>query len=345
MNRGLICAALAAAVLAVGCGSGGGTASNTTGGTSGSTGSTGSGSSGKQLTIAVIPKGSTHEYWKSVHQGAEQAAKELGVNIIFKGPLKEDDRDSQVTEVDDFVTKHVDGIVLAPLDEHALVGPVNEATGAGIPVLIIDSALDGGKTVSFVATDNEKGGEMAGDYLGKILNGKGKVVMLRYEAGSASTEAREAGFLKAIAKYKGITIVSDNQHGGATVDSAQTASESLLAPYRQANGSLGIDGIFCPNESTASGMLLVLEQNNWAGKVKFVGFDSSDQLIKGLKAGHIDGLIVQNPVKMGYLGVKMLVDSIHGKTVDAHVDTGATLVTPQNMTQPDIAKLIAPPTD
>ncbi len=298
---------------------------------------------GKRLRIAVIPKGSTHVFWKAVHAGADDAAKELGnVDVIWKGPLKEDDRESQVKTVEDFVTNKVDGIVLAPLDKTALKGPVSEATKSDIPVLIIDSALDGGDTVSFVATDNEKGGEMAGDAMVKLLGGKGKVVMLRYQENSASTEARELGFLTAIKKASGITVVSENQHAGATVESAQRASENLLQGLNKGAG-MGVDGIFTPNESSTFGMLRVLQDGGNAGKVKFVGFDSSPKLLEGLKAGQINGLVIQNPRKMGYLGVKTIVEHVKGGKVEARIDTGAALITKENMDTPENQKLLTPP--
>src|SRR5437588_1767192 len=114
------------------------------------------------MTIAVIPKGTSHVFWQSIHAGAEKAARELGATIIWRGPLREDDRDSQVSEVEGFVSRGVSGIVLAPLDEAALVQPVNEAVSHKIPVVIFDSGLKGDNYVSFVATDNLKGGKMGG---------------------------------------------------------------------------------------------------------------------------------------------------------------------------------------
>ncbi len=296
-------------------------------------------STDKKLRIAVIPKGTTHEFWKSVKAGAEEAGTELGVEVIWKGPVKEDDRDSQIKTVEDFITNKVDGIVLAPLDDTALVAPVEEAMGANIPVAIIDSGLKKEDTVSFVATDNKKGGEMAGAELARILGGKGKVAMLRYQEGSASTMEREAGFLEA-AKAGGLEVVSENQHGGATVETAQRASENLLAPLKKADGTLSVDGIFCPNESTTYGMLRVLQDQEFAGKVKFVGFDGSDKLIEGLKAKQIDGLVVQNPRKMGYLGVKTLVEKLRGKEVEKRVDTGAVLVTLGTLESEDVKKAL-----
>src|SRR6266850_4723546 len=150
----------------------------------------------KKLTIAVIPKGTTHEFWKSIHAGSNKAANELSgqgteVEVIWKGPLREDDREQQIQVVEGFTAQGVDGIVLAPLDNRALVRPVEEAKRAGVPTVIIDSALESDAIVSFVATDNRKGGVLAADRLGQLLNGKGKVLVLRYAEGSASTTDRE----------------------------------------------------------------------------------------------------------------------------------------------------------
>jgi ribose transport system substrate-binding protein len=294
--------------------------------------------------IAVIPKGTTHEFWKSVHAGAEKAGQELDLEIIWKGPLKEDDRASQIETVESFITRGVSGIVLAPLDETALVAPVASATRAGIPVVVIDSGLKGGDYASFVATDNYRGGQMAGERLAETLGGKGRVVLLRYAVGSASTDQREAGFLDAIKKHAGITVVSQNQYGGATRESAIRASENLLNMLLGSGTSSGltVDGIFCPNESTTFGMLKVLTDIGAAGTVKFVGFDAAPDLVAALKEGKIDALVVQNPFNMGYLGVKTMVQKLRGEAVPRRIDTGATLVTQQNLNDPKVSELLNP---
>jgi ribose transport system substrate-binding protein len=294
------------------------------------------------LTIAVIPKGTSHVFWQSIHAGAEKAAQELGVSVIWRGPLREDDRDSQVSEVEGFVTRGVSGIVLAPLDEAALAPPVADAKRSGIPVVVIDSGLKGNDYVSFVATDNRQGGRLAGEHLGKLLHGSGKVVMLRYAEGSESTVQREAGFLEAVARQAGIEVVSSNQYGGADVEGAYKKAEALLSRYKADDGRLGVDGIFCPNESTTLAMLRVLEDNGWAGRVRFVGFDASDTLVKGLADSHIDGLVLQDPVNMGYLGVKTIVTHIHGGQIEKRIDTGVRLVTREDMNDPAAMALLHP---
>ena len=296
----------------------------------------------KKVTIAVIPKGSTHEYWKSIHAGAVKAGRELQVDIIWKGPLKEDDREAQIKVVEDFISRGISGMVIAPLDDVALREPVANASRAGIPVVIVDSPLQSQDYVAYVATDNYKGGQMAGEYLCKLLGGKGKVIMLRCAVGSASTLERERGWSDAIKACKDIQVKSDNQYGGVTTETAFQASENLLSRLTAPDGSLTIDGIFSSNESTTFGMLRALQDGGWAGKVKFVGFDSSSKLIAALSAGQINGLVLQNPFQMGYLGVKTLVAYLNHQPLEKTVDTGETLATTENMNQPEIKELLAP---
>jgi ribose transport system substrate-binding protein len=303
----------------------------------------GSGAAAKALSIAVIPKGTTHEFWKSVHAGAVKASRELGVKIIWKGPLKEDDLKSQVDLVQSFTAQGVAGIALAPLNDRALVSSVKGAARAHIPVVVFDSDLQGDAHASFVATDNRAAGRLAGEAMAKALDGKGNVVVLRYQEGSASTQNREAGFLEAVKQHPGIKVVSDNQYGGATTESAFSASENLLLAQSAAKGA--VDGIFCPNESTTFGMLLALQKAGLKDKPVFIGFDSSDKLVEGLKKGDLHGLVLQDPFTMGYLAVKTLTEHLQGKKVPARLDTGSRLITPDNMNEPDSKRLLTPDLD
>ncbi|MFN8580794.1 MAG: substrate-binding domain-containing protein [Gemmatimonadaceae bacterium] len=300
----------------------------------------------KQLTIAVVPKGTTHEFWKAIHAGAVQAADELAaagdsIKLIWKGPIREDDREQQVQVVEGFTSQHVDGIVLAPLDFRALSRPVEEAKAAGVPTVIIDSGLETDAILSFVATDNTKGGELAADRLGELLGGKGNVLVLRLQEGSASTTAREDGFLAELAaKFPGIKVVSSNQYGGVTRETAKQASENLLNRFGN-----DLQGIFTPNESTTIGMLLALQDIGKAGKIKFVGFDATQTLLDAMKAGQLDGIAVQNPMRMGYLGVKTMVAHLRQQPFEKKVDTGVTMVTPASMDTPAVQDIVHPPID
>jgi len=300
----------------------------------------------KKITIAVIPKGTTHEFWKSIHAGSNKAANELSsqgtdVEVIWKGPLREDDREQQIQVVEGFAAQGVNGMVLAPLDDRALVRPVSDAKRAGVPTVIIDSGLQSPDIVSFVATDNRKGGSLAADRMGQLLNGKGKVLVLRYAEGSASTSEREAGFIDQIkAKFPEIELISTDQYAGATRDTAKRASENLLNRFGDQ-----VQAIFTPNESSTAGMLLALQDIGKAGKVSFVGFDASQTFIDALNANQLHGIVVQNPFNMGYLGVKTMVDSLQGRPVQQKIDTGVMLVTKDNMSTPEVQALLHPPLD
>ena len=298
----------------------------------------------KPLTIAVVPKGTTHEFWKSIHAGAMKAQQELAgkgitARIIWKGPLKEDDRDQQIQVVENFMVQRASGIVLAPLDSKALVRPVQNAQKAKVPVVIIDSGLESDDYVSFVATDNYKGGQMAGEQLAKLLGGKGKVLLLRYAVGSASTEAREKGFLEALGKHADIRLISSDQYAGPTRETSYQSSQNLLRRFGQE-----VDGIFCPNENSTIGMTMALRDIGRAGgKVKMVGFDAGSQSVADLKSGDVQGLVVQNPLFMGYQGVMTLVEHLQGKPVEKRIDTGVVLVTKETMDDPSVKELLYPP--
>jgi ribose transport system substrate-binding protein len=306
------------------------------------------------LRIAVVPKGTTHDFWKTVHAGVIKAQRELSsehrrIEVVFRGPEREDDREQQIALVQNLVNGQFNAIVLAPLDESALIGPARQAMAAKIPVVIIDSALKGeaGKDyVSFIATDNFYGGELAGRHLGLKLGGKGRVLLLRYQEGSASTTQREEGFLKGISEFKDIQVIDPKRYAGATRATAQEASENLLVADRQ------IDGVFCPNESSVFGMLLALRSHGLAGKVILVGFDASDAAVQAMRQGEIHGLMLQSPMRMGELGVRTAVEYLTTGKVAPLIDTGVVLVTPETMDepankealQPDLAKYLGTPT-
>lgn len=295
------------------------------------------GASGEARTIAVIPKGTTHVFWRSVHAGALAASRDRGVEILWQGPVREDDRAAQIRVVEDMISRGVSAIVLAPLDDTALVPVATEATREGIPVVIFDSDIEWDGRVSFVATDNYQGGVLAAQRMNELLGGTGSVLVMRYQEGSDSTSRREAGFLETMQqRFPGITIVSSNQYGGATTETAYATAENLLVRHPD------VGGVFTPNESTTFGMLRALTDADRAGVVKLVGFDANEGLVDALRQGHVHGLVLQNPVRMGDLAVRAAVDHLDGTPVEPRIDTGATMVTRENMDEPEIAALLAP---
>ncbi len=236
--------------------------------------------------------------------------------------------------MEDFIVKKVAGIVLAPTDAGALVPVVERAAAAKIPVIIIDSDIDTTKRVSFVATDNYAGGALAAKRMAKLLGGKGKVAVIKYMSGSASTTAREKGFMETLSKeFPSIELVED-RYGQDTVETALSAAEDVLTRNKE------LDGLFACNESTSRGALRALESQGRVDSVKMIGFDAADALLKGLESGRIQALILQNPEAMGYKGVSSAVAAIRGESVQSRIDTGVELVTKDRLNSPEIRALI-----
>jgi ribose transport system substrate-binding protein len=236
----------------------------------------------------------------------------------------------------------VDGIVLAPQHSQTLVPAVQRAQDQGIPVVVIDSGLEGNQFLKYVATDNYHGGELAAERLLATLKADGKpapkIVLFRYAVGSESTERREQGFEDvvnaAIKKQQAageptITWLSADKYAGATKDSALREAAPLLNQFRDQ-----IDGIFCPNESSAAGMLDALRNLGLNKKVRLVGFDSSEPLLQAVDEGDLDATIIQDPYRMGYLGTWVAVQHLQGRDVSAggfYLGTGENLITKANL--------------
>ncbi len=316
--------------------------------------------------IAVIPKGLTHEFWQSIHRGARRAAADLGaeglaVEVLWEGPAKESDALEQINLIERKTASGVHGLVLAPQDSKQMVRPVQDSVSHGVPVVIIDSNLDKEALqkqpdliVKYVATNNYHGGELAAKHLLEVLAREGKpaprLVLLRYQVGSESTDQREQGFLdyvhKAIEDQKKagqptITLVSTDKYAGATVDTAEKEANNLLIRLRDE----GIDGIFAVNESAAVGTVNALRSQGLNGKIRLMGFDSSGPLLQALRKGDVIGLIVQDPYRMGYLGVWTLVKHLDGYDVAAdgkERGTGENLVTRDNLDDEQTRALFEP---
>ncbi len=302
--------------------------------------------SSKKKQIAVIAKSTVNAYWKAVEQGAKKAADEADIQIIWTGPDAETNHTQQASMVDNMVNRGVDGIVLAPTNFEALVRPVESAAMREVPIVIIDSPVNTDKPVSVVATDNASAGGEAARALIEAMGDKrthgGNIIMLRFLEGSASTEQREKGFSDVINESDGLTLVESTyiKGSGSTTDAADTA-DALLRRHIKDN-ELKVDGIFASNQPTAIGMLRKLDQFRQQGitiNAPFVGFDAHDVLLKGIRDGKIAALVVQDPLNMGYLGVKTMIDQLNGKKVEPFVNTGATRVTAENVDKPEIKKI------
>jgi ribose transport system substrate-binding protein len=269
-----------------------------------------------QLRIVVVPMHQFDVYWKTVHAGVVKAANERKVKIVWQGPVKANDRANEIEIIQGMLGTKPDALVMGPVDYKALTGSVSDAHHLNIPVVVIDSPMAGHDFQAYVGTDNYAGGVSGGEYLAKLLNGHGDVAILRGVEGTASTDKREQGFLDAIAKYPGIHVVSKNIRGGENAETARTAAENILSPLRKADGTYAIDGVFASMESLTYGMMLALQQADLTGKVKFVGFDFSPQLVQGLDRGKVDALVTQDPVDLGYRSTLTAIDAAQGKPVE-----------------------------
>ncbi len=304
-------------------------------GCSKSTGPARTGSRGTSMTIAVVPKSTSHDFWQTVRAGAEAAGKETGTQIIFRGPAKETDVAGQIAIMENLINQKVDAIVMAACNSKALIDPVRKATKAGIPVVTIDSGIDSDDAVSFVATDNILGARKGADALARLIGKKGNVGVIPIVSGAATSTMREEGFKQQIANYKDIKITStlfsncDEVRGMTVTEDMMTAHPDIV-------------GIFNACGPGAVGCARALEQRKLAGKVKLVAFDALPAEVDAFKRGTIQAMIVQNPYKMGYEGVKAAIAAKKGEKVPKRIDTGVAVVTKKNFEDPEIQKLIYP---
>ncbi len=290
----------------------------------------------RKKTIAVIPKATSHIFWLSVQAGAMAAGKEFDVEVLWNGPTQETQYSRQIQIVDSMIARHVDGIAVAAAERKALVGSVDRAVQAGIPVTVFDSGLDSDNYMTFLATNNFEAGQMAARALAKLIQGRGKVAIVMHAPGSASTMDRESGFQDVIGKeFPQIKIVA-TQYGMSDRARAMAAAENILA----AHPDLG--GLFASTEPSSSGASLALKSRGLSGKVKFVAFDASDSMIEDLKGGTIDATVVQDPFKMGFEAVKTIVDKLNGKTPPHHIDLHGRVITRDDLQKPDVRELLSP---
>ncbi len=285
--------------------------------------------------IGVVPKGRAHLFWQSVHAGANKAAGETGVEVEWNGPASETDFNGQLQIVEAMINKHLDAIVLAPIDKKAMVSVVERAMRANIPVVIFDSPVDTDQFVAQVATDNYKAGQLAAERMGKITGGKGKIAIVAVQVGAASTMAREQGFEDTIkSKFPGIRIM-DKRYGEAAVERSLTVAENMLTAYPD------LDAMFASNESSTVGASRAIKARG-GSKVQLVGFDSGPSLEEDLKNGAIDSLVVQDPFTMGYRALSIAVKKLNGETPQKIQNLEPHLVTRADLDKPDVRALLNP---
>jgi ribose transport system substrate-binding protein len=288
--------------------------------------------------VGVVPKGASHIFWQTVHAGAIKAGREYGFDVEWNAPTTEVDASRQIEIVDSMIGRKLAGIVLAPVDRKALVSSVERAHQQGIPVSIFDSAIATEHMISYVATDNTEAGRMAARRMGELLGGKGKVAIVGFMPGSASTMEREDGFQTEIRKlFPGIDIVG-LQFGMADRAKAMSVTENILTAHPD------LAGLFADNESSSSGAVQALKSRR-AKNVRLVAFDASDQLLADLREGQIDSLVVQNPFRMGYESTRAIGMHLKGEIPPRHVDSGSRLILRDDLEKPEVKELLFPDID
>lgn len=287
--------------------------------------------------VVVICKGSQHEFWQTAKMGAEDACEELGVSMSFQAPQDESEIDVQVQMVEEAVSQKVDGILLAPLDSEKLNASIEKAVEAGIKVVTFDSDVSSKSRSSVIATSNEAAGAIAARNALPLLTKESTVAVIAHVKGSQTAEERKNGFLQEIqnASDKNITVLDTAYCDGDMERSRQAAKQFI-----QKNPEVKL--IYATNEGGAVGAAQAVKELGQSGKIHIIGFDSSDEEIAYLDSGVIDGMMVQNPYNMGYLGIRNLYKIMNGEMTDERIDTGATYVDRKNRNDEDIQWLLYP---
>ena len=292
----------------------------------------------KKKQIAVIPKATSHVFWLSVQAGAMAAGKELDVDVLWNGAASETDYARQIQIVDSMIARRIDGIAIAASERKALVQVVDRAVAAGIPVTVFDSGLASENYMTFLATNNYEGGELAARELARLVGGEGDVALLMHVPGSQSTMDREKGFEDALSKeFPKIKIVA-RQFSQSDRAKGRAAAENFLT------GQPNLKGIFASAEPGSVGASLAIKARGLENKVMLVGFDSSDSLIEDLNGGSVDALVVQDPFKMGFEAVRTVVDKLNGKTPPKRMDLSARVIRKEDLEKPEIKQLLSPTT-
>jgi ribose transport system substrate-binding protein len=281
-----------------------------------------------ETTIPIIVKDTTSPYWQIVLAGARKAGADLGVKVPELGAQSESDINGQISILENAVAGKPAAVVIAPTEFKALGKPIDEAAKK-VPIIGVDSAADSKAFTSFLTTDNVQGGRIAADGLAQAITEKygkaeGEVAQITSLPGVGSLEGRRKGFLEELAKYPGLKVVADKY-----ADGMATTALNIMTDLITANPNLR--GVFANNLIMAQGAGQAIAENKKADTIKMVGFDGDDKTIGMLKDGTIYALVLQDPYRMGYDGVKTALAASKGEKVDAFVDTGANLITKANM--------------
>lgn len=261
----------------------------------------------KTIGVSLLTRG--HIFYRDLEEGLKKESEKYGYSLIITSA--DWDLGKQISQIEDFISRKVDAIIVSPVDSKGIGSGISEANNAGIPVFTADIAAEEGKVVSHIASDNVQGGRLAGEYLARVLNGKGKVAIINQPA-ITSVLDRVAGFREAINKYPDIKIVADLNGQGVRDRSLQATADVL-----QANPQL--NGIFGINDDTALGALDAVNQFD-RKSIIIVGYDATPPAVDAiLKDSPLKADVVQYPVKIGVKTIDVINDYFNNKLVPKNV--------------------------
>ncbi|SCW61956.1 ribose transport system substrate-binding protein [Paenibacillus tianmuensis] len=293
--------------------------------------------SGKDKSIIVIMKSNDirTEFWQTVRAGAKTAAKEFQAKADIRGPLQETDVHEQIGLVEQAIAEKPQAIVLAPAAADLLIPVAEKVRQAGIKLVVIDSPLDSNLGDSFIASNNLDAGRKAGRALASMTNGQPAVAILSDKNGSPTATDRETGIREALAANPA-AVVAGTGYTTNQEERAYQVTKQLLADYPE------INGVICLNETATLGAAKAIKELNKGAAVKLVGFGASIYEIKLLEEGALHATLVQKPFNLGYLGVKTAVELIDGRKANPRDNIDSTVVTKENMYDPENQKLLFP---
>jgi ribose transport system substrate-binding protein len=278
----------------------------------------------RKYRIVIVTKALDSEFWQTLKSGAEEAArKHPDVELSVLAPEREINIDQQVSILEDQILKKVSALAVVPGGVAEVTPVLDKAKAAGIPVLIVDNDTPWPGKLSYIGTDNRVGGKLAGEYIAKILGGRGKVAIVRGILGVSSHDDRVAGFQEAIAQAPGIQIVTI-QPANSERASALTVMENILTSNPDLNA------VFATSDQMALGAMEGVAAQHVGGKVLIVGFDAGKEAVRAVKSGAISAVIAQYPANMGTQAVEAAIKAIRGEPVAKVIDTGTKLVTKEN---------------
>lgn len=275
------------------------------------------------------------EFWRVLIEGVNTASREFGVDVSVVGPTQEIEVDLQIQLLEEAIKQKPDAIVMAAGDYNRLVPVAESIRKADIPLIMIDSAVNGDYAQSLIATDNVNAGQKAGKELSSLLSANAEVAIISFVRGASTQIEREQGVRSILEQRSGTEIVGTYYSEGKE-ERAYDITKKLLLERPDLNGIVGL------NEPSTVGAGRAIRELGLAGKVKLVGFDSSVKEVKLLEEGVLQSTIVQKPFNIGYLGIKTAISIIEGDKVLRNVYTDSVVINKDNMYTEENQKLLFP---